>query len=267
MKLRATITALVVLLSGCSLVVAGEVDNLNLNSNAKRTVRMRLLDMDPHIGQFNDIQIINPMTNQIEARAILDPLPTGCFELVWPLGASVVANRIDFYADLNMDRMLSMPGDDHLWRRTMMEGEDGEGFHLFIHDVMFDDIRESPGTALGADLDIALTGVDEHDGRLVTVTAIRRFRESDGSPLVESVFGIIIVGAVEGGVVNARLPGMLDSGGDHIIEIDFGEGATTCRGEFVAPAGGLTISDLSGLDCTVTDRHMVFRDVTDEDCR
>lgn len=271
MKPRASILLLAGLLGGCSLIVEGEVGDLVTNLNAKRDVRVTLLDMNPHIGQYNDVQIIRPgdpedptSRSEVEARAILNPLPTGCFELFFPLGASLAATRVDFYADLNMDGMLSAPGEDHLWRRDLTTQANGEGALEFIHDVMFDDIGADPASEPLSDLAIDLTGIDEHDGRLLVVSVTRDFRESPGAPVQRTTPGIMVVGAVSGGVVSETLPGVLDQGSDYTVDFDFGEGATICRGTVTAGASGASVTSLDGFDCTVTDRRMVFRDVTAE---
>ncbi len=271
MSARYALVAVATALCGCSLLVDGEVGDLVPNLNAKRDIRVTLLDMDPHIGQYNDVQIVRPgdpadptSRSEVEARAILDPLPTGCFELLWPLGASLAATRVDFYADLDMDGMISPPGEDHLWRRELTTAENGEGQLEFIHDVMFDDIGADPALEPLGPLTVDLTGVDEHEGRLLVVTVTRDFRESPGAPVQRTTPGILVVGAVTGGLISKELPGVLDQGSDYTVDFDFGEGAVVCRGIITADASGATISSLDGFDCTVTDRRMVFRDVSAE---
>lgn len=257
--------------AGCSLIVEDEVGDLVTNLNAKRDVRVTLLDMHPHIGQYNDVQIIRPgdpsdptSRSEVEARAILDPLPVGCFELFWPLGTSLAATRVDFYADLNMDGAISPPGEDHLWRRNLTTGANGEGVLEFIHDTMFDDIGADPAREPLGDLSVALTGIDDQDGRLLVVSVTREFRETPGAPPQRTTPGILVVGAVEGGQVIRTLPGVLDQGSEYVVDFDFAEGARVCRGRVTAGAAGATVSSLDGFDCAVTDRRVVFRDVGPE---
>ena len=260
-----------VLSTGCSLVVADEVGDLRQDQNSKRDVRVTLLDMDPHIGQHMDVQIVLPETAaaeaQIQARAILDPTPVPCFELSWQLGAPLAASRVDFYADLNGDGAISDPGDDHLWRRELTDQMDGTGVLSFVHDVSFDDIRINGARGRGPSLEVTLTGIDEHDGRLAVVVLSRQFREEAGQPLQESVVGIGVT-SVASGMMNITIPGVLDAGDDHRLEIDFGEGTLTCRGSVTAPTGTgdtLTVDSLDDLDCAVvTDRRIVFRDLSDD---
>lgn len=267
--------ALLALTTGCSLVVADGVADLTTSLNGKRDVRVTMLDLDPHVGQYLDFQVIEPgdptdatSFPQLEARAVIDPLPTPCFEILWPRGSSLGATRLDFYADLNLDGVLSAPGDDHVWRRELTNEADGTGTHRFIHDINFDDIRSSQATATGVDVEVALTGIDAQNGQIAIVTLIRDFRDAPELPQQESVFGIGVVGAVEAGMMNITIPGLLDASGDHRIELDFGEGAMTCRREFTAPASGAFVVDsLDAFDCGVTDRHIVFRDIADAMCR
>ncbi|MCA9607118.1 MAG: hypothetical protein KC619_16040 [Myxococcales bacterium] len=271
MKSRLLLVLIAGLVGGCSLLVEGEVKDLEPNLNAKRDVRVTMLDMNPHIGQLFDVQIIRPgdpmvatSRSQIEAHAVIRPLPTPCFELNWPLGTSLGATRVDFYADLNMDGMVSPPGDDHLWRRDLMEEPDGTGFIDFIHDVMFDDIGADPAIATMADLTIDLTGLDDHEGELLVVSVTRDFRESPGAPVQRSTPGILVVGSIAGGVVSETLTGVLDQGSDYTIDFDFAEGTTVCRNIVTANASGATITSLDAFDCGVTNRLVVFRDVSDE---
>lgn len=260
-----------VLSAGCSLVVAGEVDGLEPNLNAKRDVRVTLIDMNPHIGQFNDVQIVNradptdpTSVSELEARAVLDPLPTGCFELFWPLGASISADQVDFYADLNMDGMLSPPGDDHLWRRRLAEAADGTGELEFIHDVMFDDIGADPANEPLSDLRFNITGLDDQNGRLLVVSVTRDFRESPEAAVQRTTTGILVVGAIEGGVIDATLPGILDQGSEHTIVLDFAEGTMICGRDITPDATGATIESLADFDCMMSSAPQVFRDVTAE---
>ncbi len=257
------------LVGGCSLIVEDGVGGLMTSDNAKRDVRITMIDLDPHEGQYLDFQIIRPAdpdlpasVSVVEARAIIDPLPFPCFEIDWPLGASLGATRLDFYADLDMDGTLSAPGDDHVWRRELATEADGTGTFRFIHDVNFDDIRSTLAVATGLDLEVTLTGIDEQNGRLAVVSVLREFRETVELPFQESLSGIGVVGAIEGGLMDITIPGLLDAGEGYQIEIDFGEGAMTCRREFTAPgSGAFTVDSLDPFDCTVTDRHVVFRDV------
>ncbi|MCB9594987.1 MAG: hypothetical protein H6719_19855 [Sandaracinaceae bacterium] len=271
MNARIAIALALTLSTGCSLIVEDEVRDLQPNLNGKRDVRVTLIDMNPHIGQYNDIQIIRPgdpddptSRSEVEARAIINPLPTGCFELFWPLGASFAANRVDFYADLNMDGMLSAPGEDHLWRRELVDSGDGEASLEFIHDVMFDDIGADPAAEPLSDLIVNVTGQEAHDGQLLVISVTRDFRESPGAPAQQTTPGIMVIGAVAGGTISETLPGVLDQGSEYTLDFDFGEGATICRGRITADAAGATVDSLDGWDCTVTDRRMVFRDVTSE---
>lgn len=280
---RLSLALLVTALTGCSLVIDGEVGDLEVNLNAKRDVEITLFDFDPHVGQRNDIAIVRPLDPvneplgdaQLEARAVIDPLPVPCFTVQFENGASFSANRVDFYADLNMDGVVSDPGDDHLWIRELELDEDtGEGSLRFIHDVMFDDLNDIEISRVGPDIELALTGLDAADGQLVVVTVSRQFRETLESPLQRTVVGIGVVGAVTGGMVNIRIPGILDAGSPHMIEVDFAEGTRNCRREVMAPLGAsdtLTIDSLDPFDCQndvgAGGRSIVFIDQTDAMCR
>jgi len=265
-------------LTGCSLVVDGEVGDLVVDQNARRDIVVSLFDFDPHIGQRNDIAIVRPLNPdeplgdaQLEARAVLDPLPVPCFRLTFENGASFAANRVDFYADLNMDGVVSPPGEDHLWIRELEEDEaTGTGSLRFIHDVQFDDLNAIMVRRIGPDITVALTGLDAQEGQLVTIVVSRTSRASLESPFIRSVSGIGIVGAVTGGEAGLTIPGILDGGEEYTVEIDFGEGAMTCVRDVMAPtdpAEPLVIDSIDAFDCGVTERSMVFEDITDMACR
>lgn len=164
-----------------------------------------------------------------------------------------------FYADLNGDGLVSPPGEDHLWRREL----DEDGFFRFIHDVEFDDIGANPADVSGLDLDLELTGLDAHNGQTLVVAVLQSFRQAPGEPQRTSVPGILVIGTIEGGAVSSVLPGIIDGGRDHVIELNFDNGANVCRIDVTAPAtGALELRrDLASLDCGLSDPQPVYQDV------
>lgn len=251
------------LMGGCSLVVDGEVGDLDINLNAKRDISIALINFTAHIGQRVDVRIVRPSGAEgtIQARAMFDPLPTECVEVRMARGASAAATRVDFYADLNGDGVLSPPGDDHTWRRAL----DEMGELRFVHDVEFDDISAPEATTTGQALSLSLTGLDAFDGETLVASVIRDDFVAEGEPTRETIPGVLVHGPITGGALDVILPGIIDAGEEHQIEVNIGEGATVCRAFLVAPTSGdLMIAGEFATafpDCTGA-AHDVFSDCT-----
>lgn len=220
-------------LTGCSLLVNGEVGDLGLDLSSQRTVTISLRAFEPHVDQLVDVQVVDPDQNFILARAILDPLPTADVDVRLLNGAPAAADRIDFYADLNNNRTLDAPPDDHVWRcdgtpATPCELEEG-GRLLFIHNVMFQDISATPAMPAGRDFVMNVGGAEEKDGMPVVVRLRTRLAiDPEGEVRVDVVPALYRLGAVESGTVAFTLPGIADPGQTYDVELIFGDDAEEC---------------------------------------
>lgn len=252
---------LVSFLAGCSLVVGGEVDDLQIDRDAKRDVRVDLRDFTPHVGQIVDVQIVEPDGALARAHAVIDPLPSDCVNITFPRGAPLSANRVDFFADLNMNRALDQTPTDHSWRFELPE----DGRLLYVHDVDFTNIGEvDPATPGGQPLTVNITGAEAFEGQRVVASVSREDLIIDdlGNEMrLDTVPGIYVLGGVTGGVIAFELTGVIDGGAQHDIELAIGDGPTRCRTSAMAGGDGLTLEvDLSTIDCDDGAPRVVFED-------
>jgi hypothetical protein len=253
-------------LTGCSLVVGGEIDDLSTDINAKRDVTIQLRGFDPHVGQAVDIRIVRPVapgemgTPQILARAIIDPMPGDCVDVNMQRAAPLVANRVDFYADINGNGIVDPTPTDHSWRFDL----DEDGTLLFVHDVVFTNIEtDMPASPGGNDLVVNVTGADAHDGRQVVAALITsELVDPETGDREDSIPGVYVLGAVEAGTIAFTLPGVVDSGRTYELELAIGDGAARCSITEDSPAGGeFTIAaDLADFECDTADPRGVFED-------
>ncbi|MEC7526106.1 MAG: hypothetical protein VYE22_39860 [Myxococcota bacterium] len=247
-------------LGGCTLVVDGEVGELRPNQNAKRDVRVDLRDFTPHVGQLVDVKIVNPETNGTLAHAVIDALPSDCANLFFPRGAEAFADRVDFFADLNGNGVLDQAPTDHSWRLRLND----EGRLLYVHDVDFTNIGEDePAVFIGEPLQLTVTGAGAFDGQRVVASVIRSdLIDPEMDIRADTVPGIYVLGAIEGGTIAFELEGVIDAGRVHNIELAIGDGATRCETSATAPdSGPLTLElDLSTLDCDDRPPRMAFED-------
>lgn len=246
-------------LGACSLVVDDQVGDLDIDPLSQRNVTVSLRAFEPHIGQLVDVRVVDPTNDFLNARAIIDPLPAPDVDIRLLNGAPIAVDRIDFYADLNMNRMLDPAPDDHVWRCDGTAATpcmlDEAGRLLFVHNVMFQDITEMEAEPVGADLVLNVTGADEHDGQPVLARIRTRILvDVENDVRVEVVPGLYRLGNIEAGTVAFTLPGIADRGQTYDLELIFGDDALEC----VLPA--LRAPDAAGED------FLVERPLSDFEC-
>jgi hypothetical protein len=152
-----------VMLSSCTLVVGDQVDRLSTDS--RPDLRYTLRDFDPHVGQLTELRLVSD-AGLIQARAIYDPLPSPRVEIVLLNVVQENVRRVDFYSDLNGNRIpdpseLEMNGErffpDHMWRDEV----DQDGVGSFSHSFDFRDIlADEPAQSVGRPLVLRLRDVD-----------------------------------------------------------------------------------------------------------
>jgi hypothetical protein len=229
---RASLLLFTLALGGCSLLVDGEVGDLEEDPTSQRSVTVSLRAFEPHVDQLVDIQVVDPAEGFVIARAILDPLPAADVDVRLLNGAPASVDRIDFYADLNMNRALDPPPEDHVWRCDSTVATpcelDGDRL-LFVHNVMFQDIAADPATPTGRDWVLNVDGAEAQDGRPVLARLRTRVAvDAEGEVRVDVVPGLYRLGAVESGTVAFTLPGIADPGQVYDVELLFGDDAEEC---------------------------------------
>lgn len=248
-------------LSGCTAIVTDDLGDLQVNSSSQQDIDIRLVGFDPHVGQLVDISIIDPSEEDdgpdfIQARAVLDTLPSSCVEIRMRRAAPVSASRVDFYADLNMSGTQDPTPDDHAWRcDDTLETPCAldMGSLTFPHNFMFQDIVNDAAQPIGGDVVINLTGADEHDGRTVTAQLLTEVVVNAETGETETtVPGLYFRSSISGGEATMRLPGMTDGGRTYDLELTFGDDASICTlpGQRAPTTGDFVIdAPLSSLEC------------------
>ncbi|MFK7984585.1 MAG: hypothetical protein AB8I08_01055 [Sandaracinaceae bacterium] len=222
--------------TGCSVVVDGSVDGLEPNPLQMRDVTVSLRDFSPHVEQLVrvewvenlDLLVPPPAEGRVPlvlATAVIDSAPSDCMDIRMRRGAPLVANRVDFYADVNMNGMVDPPEDgDHTWREFL----DDNGELIFIHDVQFEDLTVDPGAALLNGFEVEITGAEEHDGATATVLLIDEDTLGADADVVLPSVTVLYVTEIESGTLSIALPGVADSGEDYDIEVRIGDNSLVC---------------------------------------
>ncbi len=245
--------------TGCSLVVGDELDPLQVDLNARRTVSLRLIDFVPHVNQLVVAEFIRTDTvpNVSQAQVRMDPLSSPCMDITLPFGASIGATRVDFWADL-MDDGLDDPPTDHTWRRDL----DESGRLEFAHEFNFDSVLTDRPGVQGVDLILDVTGMDAMEGSQVIASLVRVVNLNPaGEPNnVESV-NAVYRSTVQSGNLGPRrgagadeppvLRGVVDQGVPYTLELNIDNGAMRCRLDRQSdPADDFTLAaDFSEFTC------------------
>ena len=263
--MRATACIAALALCGCTAIVDGEVGDLEVNASAQQDIGIRLVGFEPHVGQLVDIMVVDPTSNLIQARAVVDTLPSVCLDVRMRRAAPVSATQVDFYADLNMNRMQDNFPEDHTWRcdddeiatPCMLDG----GRLTFPHNFTFQDIFDDPGTPIGGDVDVRVTGVEAHDGQSVTAQLLTDIVvNAETGDTETTVPGLYFLSSISGGEVSMRIPGIADGGRTYALELTFGDGTTRCTlenqtaptsGDFPIdePLSSFTCDEPAAVDC------------------
>lgn len=236
MRSLVALLSLLILSTGCSVVVEDSVGNLDPNPLQKRDVTVSLRDFSPHVGQLVQLQWVEnldlivpePMPGRVPlvlATAVIESAPSDCMDIRMRRGAPLAANRVDFYADVNMNGVVDPPEDgDHTWREFL----DDNGELLFIHDVQFEDLTVDPGSALLNDFEVEITGAEEHDGATATVLLIDEDTLGEDRDVTLPSVTVLYVTEIESGTLSLSLPGVADSGEEYDVEVRIGDNSLVC---------------------------------------
>ncbi len=222
---------------------------------ATRDLSFTMGGMDPHVGQLLEIRIVGTEDgkvthgNEMEARFILDPLPSAEYVIEVPDGVSEGRHNLDFTADLNGNGSYDPPPADHAWRISLAES--GDLTPEFAHNVDFVDI-ESPLPGQAGDFIMNLTGMDPHVGQLFE---LRVMNTGTGQTV-----GQYRLGAIPQAGFSIMIPGIIEDGESY--QVDYyadlnGSGGYSAppsdhawRDESTGDAGGLTIDFAHNVDFT-----------------
>lgn len=253
-------------LTGCSAIVGGDLDPLEIDPSTRRTVSLSLRGFGPHVMQPVHVEFVRTDENRVQAAALFDPLGAADIDLVMPFGATVNATQVDFYAD-QLDDGLDIAGD-HTWRREL----DESGFLRFAHEFNFEDLTMNRPIGQGQDLQIAITGMEEHDTRTVILSLFQTLPLNPGGEdemiedIVTGVYrGVVTAGALGGlrGPMTDRptvLRGVVDGGAPHLVELNIANGMSRCRLEVpTLPAEPLVLDmDFGDFECDDGEPLAVF---------
>lgn len=283
--MRAAVFLFVLLLcSGCTAIVSDEIGDLERSTSSQRDLHIRLVGFDPHVGQLVDIQVVDPADDpdpdRIQARAVIQTLPSSCVDIRMRRGAPVSANRIDFYADLNMNGMLDPmdPMDpmtiDHAWRcddsletPCQLDGDE----LIFAHNFMFHDIAADPASPIGGAFDITISGLEEHDGKSVTGQLLTEITVDMMGTTETGVPALFFISSVSGGAFDVVVPGIVDGGLGYDLELTIGDDELICTlpdqiapggGDFTidAPLSSFTCAPPAAVDCAALETQCDARD-------
>lgn len=128
--------------------------------------------MNPHVGQLMEFRIVSA-ANQLAFRGVLDTLPGVTYNYIMPKTIPDGDFHLDFFADLNMNRMYDPPVGtayaDHQWRLTIPTP--GDQVLAFAHNTNFTDISMPATTPIGGDFTFMGTGFP-HVGKLFELRVI-----------------------------------------------------------------------------------------------
>lgn len=263
--------ALLVLASGCSAVVGGDLDPLEVDLNGRRDVGMRLVNFDPHVDESVFVEFWRPDTGFLSAAAGMDPLLFPCVDIQLPFGADIGTTMVDFYADRDFNG-LDAPPDDHVWREEL----DESGQLVFPHEFNFVDISADRPTAMGDDFIFDITGAEEFEGDSVVVSLIQEVDIAPGADeedLRDSVNAVFLTDVLDGTVGRRRmspaiegpprLRGVVDGGVTYTVELSIAPNtprAMRCRLQVVSDRDLVVTEDLSAFECDTEEPLMTLVD-------
>lgn len=167
-------------------------------------------DMAAHTTQLMEFRVVSD-GDVLVARGLLDTLlPEGVNdEFTFLMPDSVPDDtdyRVDFYADLSMDRMYTTPPADHAWRLPIPSN----GQVVFPHGVNFQDL-DIPAITEAEDFQLNLSDMSSHDGQLIEVRVIN----TDSGQAV----GHYRITALATSDFSLPIPGIIEDGANY--QVDF----------------------------------------------
>ena len=162
-----------------------------------------MVEMGAHTNQLMEFRVVSA-GDVLAARGVLDTLlpEDNDNHFTFRMPASVPSDatyRLDFFADLDGDRVYTTTPDDHAWRVAIPSN----GNVPFLHNTNFQDIDLPPITQ-GEDFQIDFFGMGAHDMQLIelrvintdTGQAVGHYRLTAASAVD---FSFVIEGIIENG--------------------------------------------------------------------
>ena len=100
---------------------------------------MDFKDMTPHVGQLLELRVVNKANDMEVARMKLDAIPGPDFMLKVPGIEPGNSYMVDFFADMNGNKVYDTPPADHAWRLDL-DNVTGDTTLTFTHNTNFTDI-------------------------------------------------------------------------------------------------------------------------------
>lgn len=229
-------------LGGCTLLVNDTVDPLVPDPTPNMV--FELTGFDPHIGQITELRLINDAGN-VQAVAIYDGLPSPNVTVVLDNVIRPDLLRVDFYSDLNDNRIIDPPVPDpedpsmeifpdHMWREML--NPDGTGG--FMHSTNFTDIvNDDPATFSLRPFTLSVTGADPFLDQPAQLWIT--------DPADRDV-GYYFLGSITSDTVDITIPGIIDDGSEYIVTFQPGDGGDLFCVVDRGGATGLTITGRLG---------------------
>lgn len=254
-------------LAGCSATVSdlGELTEDNEfcapggNSSQLRDLTLDLVGMDAHVTNFFEATVVNERSGVLSSRIVYDPLLLVTQQISVENAVPPGTYFLDFYADLDGDRVYTNHPDDHSWRRQVC----ADGSLTFVHNIMFETLDRGE-RRIGGNLVMNFTEIPlevREAGTQGSIEARVIARLSEGVSQTVGVYRY--TNLVERRVlelpssVSIALEGILDAGTEHTIYYYFdlnGDGVASradgdiiCMRDEIPTSAGLTLD----LDMTV----------------
>ena len=117
----------------------------------KPLLTLNLLSMSPHLGQQFELRVVKKADNTELERIKLDAISTSSFSVQIPQIEPSTEYDIDFYVDVNGNKLYDAPPTDHAWRLTFISSA-GDYITNFTHNTSFTNILWVPLTDVGEDI-------------------------------------------------------------------------------------------------------------------
>ncbi|MFH0734997.1 MAG: T9SS type A sorting domain-containing protein [bacterium] len=116
----------------------------------KPLLTLNLLSMSPHLGQQFELRVVKKTDNTELDRIKLNSINTLSFSVQIPQIESSTEYNIDFYVDVNGNKLYDAPPTDHAWRLSFSTA--GNYITNFTHNTSFTDILWEPLTNIDEDI-------------------------------------------------------------------------------------------------------------------
>lgn len=216
------LVSLVLALAGCTAAVSdinGFVEDDEFcapggNINEVRDLRLDLVEMNAHVTNLFEATVVNDMSGVLTSRIIYDPLVdvnvTINVDNAMPRGTYT----LDFYADLDNDRVYTSAPDDHSWHRTLCN----DGSLTFVHIAMFEPLNRERRIGENFVLNISNIPLTARMGS-IEARVIARFPGGLNQTVGVYRFTNVLERRVVplGATATLRIDGIIDVGTEHTI--------------------------------------------------